>query len=384
MVSLLLGIIYLSFISLGLPDGLLGTAWPVMSPQFGVPLSYMGIISFTISVGTVISSLLSDRLTRRFGTGRVMAVSVATTALALLGFSRCSSFWMLWLWAVPYGLGGGAVDAALNNFVALNYASRHMSWLHCMWGVGASTGPYIMSFALTRNLGWPAGYRAVFWLQVVLTTVLILSLPLWKGKQTGEEASDRPPMGLRAILRIPGAREILLAFFCFSAVEQTTGLWTCSYLVRYLGVAEETAAGLAGFFFLGITVGRAISGFATYRISDENMIRIGQSLVVLGVGIVLFSGSVTGAMAGILLIGFGSSPIYPCIIHSTPAHFGWENSQALIGVQMASAYAGSCCMPPLFGLAAQHLSLGLFPVFIGLLTAAMIFFSERVNRLTRA
>ena len=385
MFSVLLLIIYLSFISLGLPDGLLGAAWPLMSPQMRVPLSWMGLISFTISMGTVVSSLLSDRLTRRFGTGRVMVCSVATTALALLGFSLSPSFPVLWLWAIPYGLGGGAVDAALNNFVALHYASRHMSWLHCMWGVGACTGPYILSWVLTRGWNWPVGYRMVFGLQVILTLILFLSLPLWK-RQRNQDApaheAERPPMGLREIFGITGAREMFLAFFCFSALEQTTGLWTCSYLVHHLGLGEAEAAALAGFFFFGITLGRGLSGFLTMKVSDKNMIRLGQCIVTLGIGIMLLSVHVKVSMAGVLLVGFGSSPIYPCIIHSTPEHFGRENSQAMIGVQMASAYLGSCFMPPIFGLLAQHVSLGLFPVILGAYTLVMILFTEKVNRLT--
>ena len=385
MFSILLPLIYLSFISLGLPDGLLGAAWPLMSPQMEVPLSSMGILSFTIAMGTVVSSLLSDRMTKRFGTGRVMALSVATTAAALAGFSISREFWQLWLWAIPYGLGGGAVDAALNNFVALHYASRHMSWLHCMWGVGASTGPYIMSYALSRGWNWPAGYRAVFLLQVILTGILVLSLLLWK-KCSSPDAGEAvgPPMGLREIFAIPGAKEILAAFFFFSALEQTTGLWTCSWLVHYLGLEESAAAGLAGFFFLGITFGRAVSGFLTIKICDSNMIRLGQGIVIAGVLIMIFAPDVRFSMAGVLLVGLGSSPIYPCIIHSTPEHFGRENSQALIGVQMASAYLGSSFMPPLFGLTSQAAGLGIFPYVLGAYTLLMLFFSERVNRITKA
>ena len=385
MFSILLPLIYLSFISLGLPDGLLGAAWPLMSPQMGVPLSSMGILSFTIAMGTVVSSLLSDRVTRKFGTGLVMVFSVATTAAALAGFSFSREFWQVWLWAIPYGLGGGAVDAALNNFVALHYASRHMSWLHCMWGVGASTGPYIMSFALSRGWNWPVGYRTVFLLQVILTGILVLSLPLWKKcAEPDHKAAQRPPMSLRQIFRIPGAKEILLAFFFFSALEQTTGLWTCSWLVNHLGMGEAEAAALAGFFFLGITLGRAVSGFLTYRISDPNMIRLGQGVVICGVLVMIFAPDLRFSVAGVLLVGLGSSPIYPCIIHSTPEHFGRENSQALIGVQMASAYLGSSFMPPLFGVTAGATSLGIFPFALGAFTLLMIFFSERVNRITKA
>lgn len=272
MIHLLLAVIYAAFISLGLPDSLLGAAWPSMYQGFGVPVSYSGIIFCIVSGGTVISSLLSDRLTRRLGAGRVTAISVAMTALALFGFSISGQFWMLCLWAVPYGLGAGSVDAALNNYVALHFSSRHMSWLHCMWGVGASVGPYIMGAALSGGAGWPMGYRIISLIQLVLTCLIFLSLPLWK-TGAGEDAQEEKGgevLGLGKILGLPGAKEILIAFFCYCALEQTTGLWASSYLVLHKGVAPETAAGFASLFYIGITLGRAVCGILAAKWTDPD------------------------------------------------------------------------------------------------------------------
>ena len=365
MLHLLLAVIYISFISLGLPDALLGSAWPSMYGEFAVPVSYAGIISMIIAVGTIISSLQSDRLTRKLGAGKVTAISVGMTAAAIFGFSVSHSFWMLCLWAVPYGLGAGSVDAALNNYVALHFASRHMSWLHCMWGVGASVGPYIMGYALTGGSGWNMGYRCIALLQIALTVVLFLSLPLWKTSTRDEpEVGTSPALSLGQILCIPGAKAVMVTFFCYCAVEQTTGLWASSYLVLQKGVPMETAAGFASLFFIGITVGRALSGFLTMKLNDGQMVRMGQGIIVVGIAAFLLPLGEYAALAGLILIGLGCAPIYPCIIHSTPDHFGAEKSQAIIGVQMASAYAGTCLMPPLFGLIANHITVALFPFYL--------------------
>ncbi|MBP3673392.1 MAG: MFS transporter [Oscillospiraceae bacterium] len=380
---LLLAIIYISFISLGLPDALLGAAWPTMCIQFGVPVSYAGAVSMIVSAGTIISSLLSDRMTRWLGTGKVTAISVCTTAVALFGFSVSSEYWMLLLWAVPMGLGAGSVDAALNNYVALHYASRHMSWLHCMWGLGASIGPYILGYALSSGQTWNMGYRYISMLQIVLTAALFISLPLWKRRKTdAQSGSGEKSHALRMgeILAIPGAKEVLVAFFCYCAAEQTAMLWASTYLVRHLGMGEEQAASLASLFFIGITSGRAASGFLTYKLSDVNMIRLGQGIIVAGIMMMVLPLGEFAAMAGLLLIGLGCAPIYPCIIHSTPDHFGAENSQALIGVQMASAYIGTLSMPPLFGLIANHISVSLMPLYLAAITALMIFMCERLNK----
>lgn len=385
MVHLLLAVIYLSFISLGLPDSLLGSAWPSMYVEFGVPVSYAGIVSMIVSAGTIISSLQSDRLTRKFGAGLVTAASVGMTAAALFGFSVSHSFWMLCVWAVPYGLGAGSVDAALNNYVALHYTSRHMSWLHCMWGLGASAGPTIISWALMGGAPWNAGYRTISLLQVGLTAILLLSLPLWHTRKSeGADGSDAgaKPLTLRQILAIPGAKAVFIAFFCYCALEQTAILWASSYFALFKGIPAETAAGYASLLCIGITAGRAVSGFLTMKFSDSQMIRLGQGLIAGGIVLMLLPGSYLLTVAGLVLAGLGCAPIYPCIIHSTPAHFGAERSQAVIGVQMASAYTGTCLMPPVFGLIANHIHIGLFSVFLLVLLVCMFLAHEALLRQT--
>ena len=389
MIHLLLAIIYLAFISLGLPDALLGSAWPTMYSEFDVPVSYAGIISMIIALGTIISSLQSDRLTRKLGTGKVTAISVAMTAIALLGFSSSHAFWMLCVWAVPYGLGAGSVDAALNNYVALHYESHHMSWLHCMWGVGATVGPYIMGFALSGGKTWNTGYLYIGVLQIVLTAILVFSLPLWKERKTSESPGNtnenttlEKPLTLPQIIKIPGAKEVMLCFFCYCAIEQTAGLWASSYLTLFKGVSAETAARFAGMFFIGITVGRAINGFIAMKLQDSQMIRLGQSIIAIGVIVMLLPGPHIISLAGLILIGLGCAPVYPCIIHSTPAHFGAGRSQALIGVQMARAYVGTCLMPPIFGLIANHISIALFPVYIMALLILMVIMHELLSKKT--
>ena len=369
MFQLLLTIIYLAFISLGLPDSLLGSAWPMMYREFSVPVSYAGGISMIIAVGTIVSSLQSDRLTKSFGTGKVTAVSVFMTAGALFGFSISHSYAALCLWAVPYGLGAGSVDASLNNYVSLHYASRHMSWLHCMWGVGASSGPYIMGYALADGQGWNMGYRYIAILQMVLTAILIFSLPLWKkqdGSDTGQAGGEAKtkPLSLREIVKIPGAKEVMTAFFCYCALEQTTGLWASSYLVLHRGLSAETAAGFAGLFFIGITAGRALGGFLTLKLNDTQMIRLGEGIILCGIALVLLPFGNVSALFGLIFAGLGCAPVYPSIIHSTPKHFGADKSQAMIGIQMAFAYVGNCLMPPIFGVIANHVNVSLFPVYL--------------------
>lgn len=382
MIHLLLAVIYLSFISLGLPDSLLGSAWPAMYVDFNVPVSYAGIISMIIAGGTIISSLQSDRLTRKLGTGKVTAISVAITAVALFGFSLSHSFWMLCLWAIPYGLGAGSVDASLNNYVALNYESRHMSWLHCMWGVGASIGPYIMGYAMTGGQGWNTGYGYIAILQIILMVILIFSLPIWKNRTEDKNESnvDRKPLKLGDIIQISGAKEIMITFFCYSALEQTTGLWASSYLTLHKGMPEETAAGFASMFFIGITIGRAFSGFITMKLNDSQMIRLGQGIIFIGIIILFLTSGENISLIGLIMIGLGCAPIYPCIIHSTPGNFGADKSQAIIGVQMASAYVGTLLMPPLFGLIAQNINISLYPIYLFALLIIMVVMHEALLR----
>ena len=365
MFQLLLVVIYLAFISLGLPDSLLGSAWPVMYREFSVPVSYAGGISMIIAAGTIVSSLQSDRLTKKFGTGKVTALSVLMTAAALFGFSISHSYAALCLWAVPYGLGAGSVDASLNNYVALYYASRHMSWLHCMWGVGASLGPYIMGYALTGGQGWNMGYIYIAILQIVLTAILLFSLPLWK-KRTAEGTdhsgeANAKPLSLRQIFSIPGAKEIMVTFFCYCALEQTAGLWASSYLVLQRGLSAETAA-----------------GFLTMKLNDTQMIRLGQGLILCGAVLLLLPFGERTALCGLVITGLGCAPIYPSVIHATPAHFGADKSQAVIGVQMASAYMGTCLMPPVFGFLANHIGAFLYPVFLLAILVLMAVMHEKM------
>ena len=386
MVHLLLAIIYLAFISLGLPDALLGAAWPSMYPQFDVPVSYAGIISMIIALGTVVSSLQSDRLTKKLGTGKVTALSVLMTALALFGFATSHSFGMLCLWAIPYGLGAGSVDASLNNYVALHYESRHMSWLHCMWGIGASAGPYIMGYALTAGWGWNSGYHIIAVLQIVLTAILLCSLPLWK-QRPAEVLQDgkvqlAKALSIREVLQLAGAREILVCFFCYCALEQTTGLWASSYLTLHKGVSADTAATFASMFYLGITVGRALSGFLTMKLNDVQMIRLGEVIIGIGVLVMLLPFGQSLSLAGLILIGLGCAPVYPCVIHSTPAHLGADKSQAIIGIQMACAYVGTCLMPPVFGLIANHITVALLPVYLLIILVLMVIMHELLCKKT--
>ena len=384
MIQLLLPIIYLAFISLGLPDSLLGSAWPSMYPLLGVPVSYAGLISMIISFGTIVSSLNSDRLTRALGAGRVTAISVGMTAAALFGFSISTQFWMLCLWAVPYGLGAGSVDAALNNYVALHYESRHMSWLHCMWGIGTMVSPMVMGRVLAGGGPWTAGYRYIALFQIALTAVLFLSLPLWQKRtdETAEGGTAPQALSLGQVFRLPGAKEVMLCFFCYCALETTAGLWASSYLTLTRGVAADTAASFASLFYIGITAGRAACGFLTLKLNDTQMIRLGQGVLAVGVAALLVPGPQLLALAGLVLVGVGCAPIYPSIIHATPDHFGADRSQAVIGIQMASAYVGNLVMPPLFGLLANNITPALFPFYLLALLVLMVFMHEQLVRKT--
>lgn len=380
MYSLLLAIIYIAFISLGLPDSLLGSGWPVMYGQLGVPISYAGIITMIIAGGTIVSSLMSDKMTRKLGAGLVTAISVAMTAAALFGFSVSRSFILLCIWAIPYGLGAGGVDAALNNYVALHYASRHMSWLHCFWGVGAAISPYIMGYCLTRGYGWSSGYRSVSILQIVLTAILFISLPLWK-KNGSSNKTDAVSLSLRDAVRIKGVKLVLIAFFGYCALESTAGLWASSYLAEYRGIDSETAARFASLFFIGITFGRFISGFIAEKLGDKVLIRLGTVVIILGILMIIIpAGFDQLALAGLVVIGLGCAPVYPSIIHSTPANFGEENSQAIIGIQMASAYTGTTFMPPLFGFIADNINIGLYPVYLLVFAILMLTMTEWLNK----
>lgn len=374
MVALLI-IIYLSFISLGLPDSLLGCAWPSMYEGFGVPIANAGIISMIIAGGTIVSSLFSEKLIRRFGTGLVTVISVSMTAVALLGISFSHSFIMVCLWAIPLGLGAGSVDAALNNFVALHYKAAHMNWLHCFWGIGASAGPVIISHYLATTGSWNNGYRSISIIQFLLVAVLVVSLPLWKKARSAADMVEEPnaeSLSIRKMLGLPGAKATLISFFCYCAIETTVGLWGSTFLVVVRNVSAETAAGWISLYYMGITIGRLMSGILSTKLTFIQMVRLGQALIGIGIVILLLPLSGGILLIGLFCIGLGCAPIYPTLLHETPNSFGKENSQAIMGIQMATAYVGTTFMPPLFGLLGAKLGYGLFPFYVGILLALMI------------
>ena len=385
MFSLLLALIYVSFISLGLPDSLLGSAWPQMQESLGVSLSLGGVISFLITASTILSSLMSHRVIQRFGTGGVTMCSVAMTALALLGFSLSDSFLVLCLWAIPYGLGAGSVDAALNNFVALHCKAKHMSWLHCFWGIGATGGPYIMGLCLSRGMGWQAGYRTISFLQMALTLILLLSLPLWKKQELplsgGETVRPQTPQW-RKLLKRPGVKAALTAFFFYSALELTTGLWGSSYMVAVRGISPETAAKWISLFYLGITAGRFFSGFLTLRFSDDTMVRLGEGTAIVGIILLLLPLHNLFLCVGLILTGLGCAPIYPSLLHATPQRFGKSLSQSLMGTQMSISYLGSTTMPPVSGFLSEKISMGLYPVLLLVFALCMTILTEKGRHCT--
>ena len=386
MASFLLALIYVCFISLGLPDSLLGSAWPIMHTQINVPVSFAGIISAIMFIGTIVSSLYSDRLLRRFGAGKVTAVSTAMTAIALFGFSISNSFWMLILWSIPYGLGAGAIDAILNNYIALHYKAQHMSWLHCMWGVGASISPYIMSFALVNLENWSYGYLIVSVIQITLSAFIFISTPLWKKGTSADDDTElsKKALSFKEIFSIRGAIPCFLTFFGYCALELTTSLWASSYLVEKWAFSPEEAAGFASMFYIGITLGRFTNGFLAIKLSDHTLIRMGMSIIAVGITLLFLPFNSILPLVGFIVIGLGCAPIFPCIIHMTPDVFGAENSQAMIGVQMAFAYTGFLIMPPLFGLIAEHITISLLPVFLLLLLALMLITHEIVIKKEKA
>lgn len=380
MSTLFLILIYLAFISLGLPDSLLGSAWPAMGSSLGAPLAGAGALSLIVTCGTILSSLLAGRLLRRFGTGRLTCVSVALTAGALLGFSAAPGFGWLCLLAVPLGLGAGAVDAGLNQYVAVHYSVRHMNWLHCCWGVGATAGPLILSAALAAGDGWRKGYLIIACIQWALVLVLLLSLPQWERERETVQARAVDAGPVRP-LSLPGAKSALAAFFFYCALETASGLWGSTYLKEARGVPDEQAAGWISLFYLGITAGRLLAGFATKRLSNRQLIRLGQALCGAGVLLLLLPLPVWTAPAAFCLLGTGCAPIYPGMLHETPVRFGEAASQAMMGIQMACAYTGSLTIPPAFGALAQHLGAGLLPVCLLLVLCGLVACTERTDRL---
>ena len=379
----LLALIYLAFISLGLPDSLLGSAWPLMHLEMGVPISYMGIITMLISGGTIVSSLMSDRLTRKFGTKILTVASVFLTVIALFGFSFANNFSMLIAFAIPYGIGAGAIDAALNNYVALHYKAKHMSWLHCFWGVGTIVSPFVMGYALTSST-WNNGYRIVGFMQLVIAIILLLTLPVWKVNEDVVSTAGED-VGLFKALRIKGVTFLLLGFLAYCAAETTTMQWASTYFVEVKGISVERAASFASLFYIGITAGRFISGFITDKLGDRKMILLGSSVLIVGIlTLAIPSSSYELAFASFIIIGLGCAPIYPCIIHSTPYNFGTKNSGAIIGIQMASAYLGATFMPPIFGVLGNASTFAIMPLYLLVFVILMLVMIELTFRVTKS
>ena len=355
--------IYLSFISLGLPDSMLGSAWPAMNVSLSAPLWGAGLVQMLISFCTIISSLNSAKLIRRFGTGKLTAISVATTALALLGFSLAKHYAFLLLMAVPLGLGAGAVDAGLNNYVALHCEAKHMSWLHCFWGVGTIIGPMILSAVLRIGGSWATGYRVVGLIQCAVSALLFATLNMWKRTDIQQEEHEAKTLSVLDVLKLPGAKAGMVTFLCYCAVESTLGLWGATYISQVRGVDEAMAASFGAMFYIGITAGRAISGFMAMKLLPKQMVRVGQALLALGCMLMMIPAGSTLSGIGLVMCGLGCAPIYPNIIQDTPVNYGEENSQAAIGVQMAFAYVGSTFLPSIFGALAGVGGYGLLPYF---------------------
>lgn len=382
MYSLLLSLIYLSFVSLGLPDSLLGAGWPVMHSEFGVSVSYMGLVTMIISGSTIVASLFSDKLTRKFGTPVITVTSVFLTAVALLGFSFSYAYWMLLIFAIPYGLGAGAIDAALNNYVALHYSSKHMSWLHCFWGVGTIISPFVMSNALANSV-WSAGYRTVAYVQLFIGLVLLVTIPVWKINSNGEKTENTEKnIGITGVFKIKGVLFILLGFFAYCAAESTAMGWASTYFAQVKSIDGETAAAYASLVFIGLTAGRFLAGFLMDKIGDRKMILLGTAVTVMGIIMLLLpiKNSIL-SICGFVIIGFGYAPIYPCIIHSTPLNFGAENSGAIIGIQMAGAYLGSTFMPPLYGVLGKWIGYEMMPVYLLIFMIFMVVMTERTFKI---
>ena len=365
MSSLLLAVIYLIFISLGLPDSLLGSGWPKMQAVFSVPSSYAGYVSMTISFMTIISALLSPRMIKHFHTKWITIVSIGLTIAGLLGFSMCSRYWMLFIFAVPYGLGAGAIDASVNHYVANNYSGSVMNFLHCFYGVGAVISPYIMALAL-KYARWNEGYSWTSYIQMFILFVCIISLPLWKtnGKEEEEDHSDS--VGIKEALKVPAVIFTLIAFYAYCAGEATCFLWTPSYFAgTKSGLSAETIASFGSLIFSGLMLGRLISGFISNKLGDRRLIRIGIFVELLGIIMVFLPvESYMVAAAGFVVIGTGMGPVYPAIQHMAPANFGKKYSAAVIGLQMAAAYVGSTFMPMIFGLLQQKIGIAIMPTYL--------------------
>jgi fucose permease len=391
MATIILIIIYISFICLGLPDSLLGVSWPLIRTEFDISLSAVGPIYMMIAGGTIISSFFSGKVLNRFGTAKVTAVSTAMTALGIIGFYLAPSVHWFYLMTIPLGLGAGSVDAGLNAYVANHYKSHHMSWLHCFWGVGATVGPMIMSLFI-KDANWRQGYLTVALLQAVLALFLFLTLPVWKKADatrsnhssmpdSDSEIKEKEPAGDKHLLKIKGVKPVLITFLFYCAAEGTLGLWGSSYLIQIKGLEASTAATWVAMYYGGITVGRFLNGFLTLKLSNKTLVRIGLLILSGGVLLLLLPLPIIFTMIGMMCVGMGCAPIYPCLLHETPVRFGEERSKSLMGIQMAVAYTGSTFLPPIFGFIAGFTSVAIYPIAILIYTVIMIACSEKANRI---
>lgn len=391
MATFFLIIIYLAFISLGLPDSLLGVAWPVMQSEYGEPLETAGLLFMTIAGGTIISSLVSGKVLKRFGTGNVTFVSCLMTAGSLLGFTFAPSLIWLILCAIPLGLGAGSVDAGLNNYVATHYKAHHMSWLHCFWGVGATLGPIIMAQFITGDHSWRNGYFAIAGIQFALVVILFFTLPLWKrvARNSNVTLSEEPVDSRRddskniKPIQISGVKLSLTSFLFYCGVEATMGLWGSSFLVNVKELPVGIAAQWVSFYYGGITIGRFITGFITLKVRSHTLIRVGQITALTGAALLFLPLPSSFSLIGFIMIGLGLAPIFPCMLHETPARFGKTHSQTIMGYQMAVAYTGSTFMPPLLGFIASYSTIGILPFFIVIFVVAMLLGSEKLNLLIK-
>ncbi|MBS4217537.1 MFS transporter [Bacillus sp. FJAT-49711] len=394
MATFFLILIYLAFISLGLPDSLLGVAWPAMQPELGARLDTAGLLFMVIAGGTIISSLASGIVIGKLGTGKVTFISVLMTAAALLGFSYAPTLIWLVIFAIPLGLGAGSVDAALNNYVATHYKAHHMSWLHCFWGVGATLGPIIMAQFITGQNAWRSGYFAIAGIQFALVIILFFSLPLWNkvGNQSKNDLNEELDNSNANAeentkntkpLKIRGVKLALIAFLFYCGAESTMGLWGSSFLVNVKDLPVETAARWVSLYYGGITVGRLITGFITLKVNNKTLIRAGQVIALVGALCLILPLASGFSLVGFILVGLGLAPIFPSMLHETPARFGKEHSQTIMGYQMAVAYTGATFLPPLFGFIASQFTIKLLPLFIVIYALAMLLGSEKLNNLLR-
>lgn len=385
MIGLLIAVIYLAFISLGLPDSLLGAAWPIMHAELGASVSWAGIITVIISAFTILSALLTDKFVARLGTPVVVAGSVLLTAVAMLAFSLASAFWQLCLFAVPYGFGAGAIDTALNNYVAKHLAARHMSWLHCCWGIGATVGPYVMGYCLTGTHGWHGGYFIISILQFALTLIMFLSIPLWKkGKTADEDEGEKEEaVPLRQTFRLKGAVFAFLAGLFYFAIEMLPIVWASTYFNDVYRLDAETSAFLASLFYIGITASRAVCGFFSEKAGDKRMIRGGCVVILIAAVLIVVSvpvGSFIPAAVGFVTVGIGCGPVFPSLLHAAPDNFGKRYSGAVIGVQMAFSYFGTTFTPLLFGKLAEVTTVKLLPFGVAVLAVLVLVLTELLNR----